>query len=81
MDPREHPAVPFERPRLCLDEAADDVEQRRLAGAVGADDAEDLAAGKLEGDSVKRCNATKAHRQRTRGECAIRGSDPIVSHT
>ncbi len=31
---------------------ADDADQRRLAGAVGADDAEDLAALDLERDVV-----------------------------
>ena len=36
--------APAERPRVGLDEAADDVEQRRLAGAVGADHPEHLAA-------------------------------------
>jgi hypothetical protein len=35
-------AAPGEGARLRLDEAADDVEQGRLAGAVGADDPEHL---------------------------------------
>ncbi len=79
-DLRQLPTVPLERPRLRLHEAADDVEQRRLAGAVGADDTQDFATGKLEGDRVKRSDAAKAHRQRTCGKRSIPGNDRIASH-
>ena len=43
-------------------EPADHVEQRRLAGAVGADDADDLQLADLEGDVAQRLHATEADR-------------------
>jgi hypothetical protein len=45
-------------------EAADHVEERRLARAVGADDADDLARRDLQGDVVERGQAAEAHRDR-----------------
>ena len=45
------------------DEAADDVEQRRLARAVGADDADDLAGRDRQRDVVERRQAAEAHRE------------------
>ena len=42
--------------------AAEAIEQRRLAGAVRADQAADLAASDLEGDIVQRDDAAEAHR-------------------
>ena len=44
-------------------EAADDVEQRRLARAVGADDADDLAGRDRQRDVVERRQAAEAHRE------------------
>src|SRR5882672_1825365 len=44
-----------------LVEAADDVEQRGLAGAVGADDGQDLAALDLEAHLVQRHQRAEAH--------------------
>src|SRR5262249_6318731 len=44
-------------------EAGDEVEQRRLAGAVGPDQAEELAAGHGEGHPAHRDDAAEAARQ------------------
>src|SRR5262245_55276393 len=46
-----------------LHEAADHVEQRRLAGAVGSDDAADLTAVDREIDPVERANAAESNRE------------------
>jgi hypothetical protein len=43
-------------------EAADDVDERRLAGAVRADQADDLPAAKLEGDVPQRVDALEGAR-------------------
>ena len=43
-------------------EAAEAIEQCRLAGAVGADQAEDLALFQLERDAVERDDAAEPHR-------------------
>ena len=45
------------------DEAGDGVDERRLAGAVGADQAHQLARGHLEVDFVERVDAAEGHRQ------------------
>ena len=54
---------PFQRdlPASGPHEAADDVEQRRLAGAVGADHADHLAGRDREGDVVERGEPAEAH--------------------
>ena len=44
-------------------EAADDVEERRLARAVGADHADDLAGRDRQRDVVERRQAAEAHRE------------------
>src|SRR6266446_206676 len=59
--------------------AADDVEERRLAGAVGADQAADLAAICREVDAVERFHAAEAegkvaHAQERRGHLERSGS-------
>src|SRR5690349_8152199 len=43
------------------DDAGDAVEQRGLAGAVGADQAEDLSAVQVERHSVERDDSAEAH--------------------
>ena len=45
------------RARAGVDDAADDADQRRLAGAVGAEQREDLAAPDLEVDVLERLEA------------------------
>ena len=47
------------RPRIGMVEAADHVEHRRLAGAVGPDDREDLALLGLERDTRDRLHAAE----------------------
>ena len=47
-------------PRVGRREARDDVEQRGLAGAVGPDEAEDLAGPHVERDAVERPDAAEA---------------------
>src|SRR5208283_233243 len=47
-------AVDRDRAAARLDDAADDVDQRRLAGAVGAEQGENLAAADLEIDGLER---------------------------
>ena len=69
-DPVKRLPAPAHRARRRLDEAADDVEQRRLAGAVGADDAEHLALRDLERDAVQRGDAAKRHRDLAHRELA-----------
>src|SRR5580700_4843427 len=44
----------LDAPLVGLGNAADDLEQRRFAGAVAADDADDFAALDLEGDVLER---------------------------
>ena len=46
-----------------LVDAADEVEDRGLAGAVGADDGEDLALLHVEGDPVDRADAAEVDRE------------------
>ena len=62
-DPSQRPAAPLQRPRVGSDEAADQVEQRRLAGAVGADHADDLARSDLERHAVERGDPAEANRR------------------
>jgi hypothetical protein len=47
-------AVDHDGPRRRIDDAANDADQRRLAGAVRAEESEDLAAAYLEIDPFKR---------------------------
>src|SRR5213594_283190 len=55
-------------PPLWRVEPAQAVEQRRLAGAVGADEPDDLALGHVEGDAVERDDASEADGEITDGE-------------
>src|SRR4029077_11311237 len=50
------------------DEAVERVEERRLAGAVGSDDAEDLAGADLERNVVQRLEPSETHRHVVHGE-------------
>ena len=63
-------------PTVGAHKPADHVEQGRLAGAVGTDDAEHLARRDLDRDVVERGDAAEADRQLTRGK---RGT-PIRGH-
>ncbi len=54
-------------------EAAEAVEQRRLAGAVRTDQPEDLALADLEADAVERHDAAEANRDVTDGDDGRRG--------
>ena len=47
-------AIDGDVPRGCIDDAADDADQRRLAGAVGSQQRENLAAADLEIDVLQR---------------------------
>ena len=49
-------------PRVGRLEARDDVEGRGLAGAVGADERQDLAAAEVEAEAVDGRQAAEAHR-------------------
>ena len=49
---RDVDALERDRARVGRDEAVQEIEQRRFAGAVRADDAEDLAAAHVEADAV-----------------------------
>lgn len=49
----------------------DEIEQRRLAGAIGADDADELALGEIEVDRVDRGEAAEAPRQPAQGQHGI----------
>ena len=55
-------AAPAERARVRLDEPADDVEERRLPGAVGTDDPEHLAPVDLDRNGVERGDPAERHR-------------------
>ena len=55
-------------PRVRLEEAVDDVHQRRLAGAVLAEQAEDLAVCDVEGDVVVRGQLAVALRESAEAE-------------
>ena len=55
-------AVEVHRARGRVVDPADDVEHRRLAGAVGPDQAADLALVDREGEPVERDDAAEAHR-------------------
>ena len=59
-------------PRGRLVEPRDHVEDRRLAGAVGADDGEDLALADLEIDVVDRLEAAEVERETVDLEVAHR---------
>src|SRR5690606_25699755 len=52
-----------DRARVAADLAVEDVEARALAGAVGADEGEDLAGGEREGDAPHRMHAAVGLRQ------------------
>ena len=54
LEQRGDAAVDLDRARGGLQRAADDLQQRRLARAVAADDADRLAAPHLERDAVQR---------------------------
>src|SRR4029077_18554911 len=55
-------ALEGDAPVLRLIEAVDDVEHRRLAGAVRADDGADLAFADVEGDIAQRFDAAERKR-------------------
>jgi hypothetical protein len=55
-------APPAQRPLVGAREAADDVEQGRLAGAVGSDDPQDLALLDVQADGVEGRQAAEADR-------------------
>ena len=59
----QRPAVEHDRPRVRIIETRDAIEERRLAGAVRADQAADRAAGDLERDVVERGHAAEPDRQ------------------
>ena len=56
------------RPRSGVGEAGDDLEQRRLAGAVRADDAEDLATADVEAHAVRRRPRRRSARTALHGQ-------------
>jgi hypothetical protein len=56
-------AVPHDLPGSRRVDAADQVEYRRLSGAVGPDQREHLAAPHVEADLVHRQHAAEAHAQ------------------
>jgi hypothetical protein len=58
-DPAQRPALPGDLPGVRSDEAADDVEQRGLAGAVGPDEAEHLAVADVERHGVEGLEAAE----------------------
>src|ERR1700752_3009118 len=57
-------AAKLDRARGCLGLAADQIEHRGLAGAVGADDDADLIRLDIEGEIVHRLEAVERHRER-----------------
>src|SRR5699024_3093027 len=64
-----------DRSRIMGQDAQQDPDRRRLAGAVGAEEAVDLAAGDLEIEPVESADSAiglhdLAHRDRRRGGCA-----------
>src|SRR5690606_41109954 len=56
-------AVEDDRPAARLQDAGDGADQRGLAGAVGADERDDLAGADLEADAVERLRVAVEHRQ------------------
>src|SRR4051794_29808914 len=67
----QRPPVEGETTALGGVDAGQDVEERRLAGAIGADEAIDLAARNGEGNIVERLHAAEALRHAARlEECA-----------
>src|SRR5207302_6674875 len=67
-----HPA------RVGFGEAADQLEQRRLAGAVGPDEAHDLAWLHLEGDAVHRVHAAERLADAVDGQKGPVGGDVTI---
>ncbi len=65
-------AVEYELAAGRLVDAAHQVEDRGLAGAVGADDGEDLALVDVEGDAVDGLDAAEVDREAVDGEEAHR---------
>ena len=61
-------------------EAVDDVEHRRLAGAVGADDGADLALPDVEGDAADRPHAAEGKRDVLHREQHLVGGTAPVGH-
>src|ERR1700733_15002264 len=61
----QRPAVELDRPRVRVIETRDAIEERRLAGPVGTDQAADRAAGDLERDVVERGHAAEPDRHPT----------------
>ena len=59
------------------DEAVERVEERRLAGAVGSDDAEDLALADLERNLLQRAEPSETHRHVVHGEQGFRIHRPL----
>src|SRR5260370_25724607 len=59
----QRPALELDAAAVGMVESAQTVEERRLAGAVGTDEAADLTGGDLEGDVVQRDDAAEANRQ------------------
>src|SRR5690349_10468322 len=70
--PRDVLAVEDQTARGRLVDARDQVEDRRLAGAVGPDDREDLARLDLEAHAVDGPEAAEVHDEAVRGEEAHR---------
>ncbi len=76
-------AVELDRPLGRLGDAREELEQRALAGAVAADEPEDLALPDLEGDVAQRPQSLVAVRRRSgvadAGDGPLdRGSDHIT---
>jgi hypothetical protein len=72
--PDELGAVEHDRPLVRLVEAADAVEQRRLAGAVRADQGTDLALTDVEGGAVERRDPSESQGNVPDGEDGPVGS-------
>ena len=80
---RDGPAVEADDPAIRADLAADHAEDRRLAGAVGADERHHLAALDGEAHIPRRDNATERFRQIVappEGSCAILAPLPDRAH-
>ena len=60
---RDVDAGQLDPPRVGMEEPGDDVEQRRLAGAVGSDDPHDLAVVGVQGHVVQGVVAAEAERE------------------
>ncbi len=72
---RDCDAVERERPRLGCAQAGDERHQRGLAGAIGPEQAEELAAGDVQRNVIQRDEGTIALGDRAKGEHAGVGRD------